>query len=673
MDPAALVGETLDQRYRVEDVLGEGGMGIVVRAHHLALDQPVAIKLMRSDAEPTWPRRFIREARASARIDSEHVVRVFDVGCLDDGTPFLVMELLEGRDLEAVVADGQLAIEDAVRYGLHVCDALRAAHALGIVHRDVKPANLFLTRRADGSPCIKLLDFGISKEPEQLASEQLAPRSLTGVHAVLGSPQFMSPEQLASSRDVDPRADLWSLGATLFELLTLEHAFPGESLAELCTAIMRDAPRRLRDYRPEAPPELEDALVRCLTKDPDERVGSAEELAALLAQVLAPSERPPASDAPPARTSAPPSERPRRTSEAPSVYVCEAPESEPPPAPRPRPPTMVMDFDEDSWFEDEVTPAATVRPVTKPTEEPRRRPWSVAGALAAGLVLGGLTAAWRFVTPPSLLTMPSPAQALAVIYEDPAPAPAVAGATQEPSRFTDSVPLGEELRARLEDGLGKASEALAAGRTAEARRHAKDVITELGRIGVRPSSVVSSVGARAELVLGRVEGAAVLAALAKVDDVLAAQQRIAEVRHLLSRASAAYDRVGNWGVRSFFRCALVDTAALDLAAGQTYLERIERARTPGERAWLVKAAVAFFRDARVVYRHAHDVPAETTLCLGEAKQGHAEAKHQLAALAQSYPELAGDAPPKKSSAPTKVMPMRSAKVRSAGGRPTKRH
>jgi hypothetical protein len=288
-----------------------------------------------------------------------------------------------------------------------------------------------------------------------------------------------------------------------------------------------------------------------------------------------------------------------------------------------------------------------------------------------GLVIGGLVAASRWSASPSLLSLQLPAQSLVVTAPKPAPAPVAGAVAQEPSRFTESVPLGDELRTRLEDSLAAANDALAAGRTDTARRLAREVVSELGRVGVRPSSVVSSVGARAELVLGRVEGAAVLALLAKLDDSLG-HNRVAEVKRLVARAAAAYDRVGNWGVRSFFRCALVDTGALGLAAGQIYAERVERARTPAERAWLVKAAVAFLRDARQVYRHAHDVPAETTLCLEEAKQGHAEAKQKLALIAARHPEAA-EPPPRKASPSTKGMPTRSAKVRSAGGRPTRRH
>jgi len=162
--PGVLPGETLAGKYRVERVLGSGGMGIVLAARHLQLDERVAIKLLRPELARNGPvnARFVREARAAVKIKSEHVARVFDVGTLPDGAAYMVMEHLEGSDLAALVcAEGRLAEATAAEYVLQACEALAEAHALGIVHRDLKPGNLFLARRADGSPCVKVLDFGI--------------------------------------------------------------------------------------------------------------------------------------------------------------------------------------------------------------------------------------------------------------------------------------------------------------------------------------------------------------------------------------------------------------------------------------------------------------------------------------------------------------------------------
>jgi len=255
------LGDILAGKYRVEQVLGVGGMGVVVAAHHLHLDERVAIKFLlpevaRQGGEPVA--RFMREARAAAKIRSEHVGRVTDVGALDDGTPFLVMEYLEGSDLSKILEQGgPLAVEDALDYVLQACEALAEAHAIGIVHRDLKPANLFLARRADGSPCIKVLDFGISKMNDIRGD-------MTRTRATLGSPLYMSPEQLVSTGDVDARADLWSLGVILFELLTGKLPYEAETMPQLVAQVLQNAPARLRSLRADISVELDAVVMRCL-------------------------------------------------------------------------------------------------------------------------------------------------------------------------------------------------------------------------------------------------------------------------------------------------------------------------------------------------------------------------------------------------------------------------
>jgi serine/threonine protein kinase len=274
-------GDVLAGRFRVERVLGAGGMGVVVAAHHLQLDRRVALKFLLPEIarQQSVVARFGREARAAARIQSEHVARVLDVGTLEDGRPYLVMEYLEGRDLEAEVkARGPLPVATTVDWVLEACEALAEAHAAGIVHRDLKPANLFLTRRADGGPVIKVLDFGISKHTLLDAAGQGGP-ALTQTFAQLGSPRYMSPEQLRSSKDVDARADLWALGLIMHELLTGETAFDGTTLPELHVAILTQPPRPVRSLRADVPPELEAAISRCLEKDPAHRFANVAELA----------------------------------------------------------------------------------------------------------------------------------------------------------------------------------------------------------------------------------------------------------------------------------------------------------------------------------------------------------------------------------------------------------
>lgn len=274
------VGDVLAKKYRLERLVGEGGTGIVVAARHLQLDRVVAIKFLRTALASDEIRlRFEREARAIARIESEHVVLVLDVGTLDDGhSPYMVMEYLEGRDLARTLKeDGPLSVEDAVDCMLQVCEALEGAHANGIIHRDLKPANLFLTRRDDGGPHMKIVDFGVSKilDPKLLDA---GPQEVTSAFTVLGSPRYMAPEQLRSSKDVDGRADLWSLGAVLFQLLTGKYAFDAASSVSVSLAVLTEEPPLLRSLAPHVPAELEAVISRCLTKDRSGRFGTAAEL-----------------------------------------------------------------------------------------------------------------------------------------------------------------------------------------------------------------------------------------------------------------------------------------------------------------------------------------------------------------------------------------------------------
>jgi serine/threonine protein kinase len=277
-------GELVAGKYRLERQIGSGGMGVVFAAMHVHLEQRVALKFLHAEASenPEIVERFWREARAAVKIQSEHVARVMDIGHLEGGQPFIVMEFLEGDDLENIVkATGPLAVADAIRYLLHACEALAEVHAQGIVHRDIKPANLFLATRADGTCIVKLLDFGISKAaPSWTAAE--GARSLTNTSAVIGSPRYMSPEQLRSSRDVDARSDVWALGVTLFELLGGKSPFARGTMPEVCASILKDEPFSLRDIRPELPTDLETVIRRCLAKEPDGRYRNVAELAMAL-------------------------------------------------------------------------------------------------------------------------------------------------------------------------------------------------------------------------------------------------------------------------------------------------------------------------------------------------------------------------------------------------------
>ncbi|XYI03877.1 protein kinase domain-containing protein [Sorangium sp. So ce1128] len=272
-------GDVLLGKYRVESVLGRGAMGLVVAARHLALDDRVAIKVLlpRYVRDPEILQRFLREGRAAVRIRSRHVVRVADVGTLENGAPYLVMDHLEGRDLAAVLAEsGVLPVPVAIELVLQVCEALAEAHAQGIIHRDVKPSNLFLTCNADGSPCIKVLDFGISK------MTHAEDHALTRVGGMLGSPLYMSPEQLRSASDVDGRADVYSLGVVLFQLLTGRTPFVAQELAQLVYLVTQGEPLRPRALRPDIPEPLEQVLLAAIARDRDRRFPTIADLALAL-------------------------------------------------------------------------------------------------------------------------------------------------------------------------------------------------------------------------------------------------------------------------------------------------------------------------------------------------------------------------------------------------------
>jgi serine/threonine-protein kinase len=280
-------GEVVGDRYRVDDVVGVGGMGAVVSAVHLELGHKVAIKVLLPEAARNREAaaRFLMEARATVALRSAHVARAIDVGELPSGLPYIVMEYLDGRDLARVVADDGLpSVEQSIEYLVQACDAVAEAHGLGIVHRDLKPENLFLTTRRNGDPLVKVLDFGISKVAPT-ALEGKASRAVTKERVLLGSPAYMSPEQVRSSRDVDARTDIWALGAVLYFLLTGVEPFVADSTAEMFVRILQHTPEPPSQLRPGIPAALDRVVMRCLSLERDDRYASVEELAEALAHI----------------------------------------------------------------------------------------------------------------------------------------------------------------------------------------------------------------------------------------------------------------------------------------------------------------------------------------------------------------------------------------------------
>ncbi len=270
------IGSVIRGKYRVDRVIGKGGMGVVVAATHLGLDQVVAIKFLLPEmlTQPIVVERFAREARAASKIQSDHVARVTDVDTIEDGTPYMVMEYLEGRDLSFVRKKKQtIPVDAAVSYLLEASEAIIEAHRLGIIHRDLKPANLFLSKRADGKERVKVLDFGISK-----VGGGEGDVSVTQTQAIVGSAEYMSPELMLSAREADARSDVWALGVSLYEILTGRVPFLGESLTQVCALVLQVQPDPPSRTRAEVSPALDAIVMKCLEKDRNRRYQTVREL-----------------------------------------------------------------------------------------------------------------------------------------------------------------------------------------------------------------------------------------------------------------------------------------------------------------------------------------------------------------------------------------------------------
>lgn len=281
-----LVGRIIDAKYRILQPLGEGGMAQVFTAEHLVLEHPVAIKFLRRELaiDPEFAERFAREAKTIAQLNSEHIVKVLDVGHLEGAGPFMVMEHLEGEDLQTRLdRKGRLPLAEAIDYVIQAAEGLDQAHQKGIVHRDLKPGNLFLARSQRDDETIKLLDFGISK--------QTGASSLTQPQVAMGSPNYMAPEQLLGDKSLDGRSDVWSLGVVLYRLTTGVAPFTGQSIGEVYTRILHTEPRKPSEVCAGLPPAFDELVLRCLRKSAEGRPPNVRVMAAALREIAHPLSR----------------------------------------------------------------------------------------------------------------------------------------------------------------------------------------------------------------------------------------------------------------------------------------------------------------------------------------------------------------------------------------------
>ncbi|MBX3126409.1 MAG: serine/threonine protein kinase [Polyangiaceae bacterium] len=413
-------GDVVVDKYVVEDIIGDGGMGTVVRAAHRDLGIPVALKFLKPDwlDKEEVLQRFNREARAAVKLKGEHVARVLDVGKTASGIPFMVMEYLQGEDLGTVMNRGPAGLRDAADWVIEACDALGEAHAHGIIHRDVKPENLFLVEQ-HGRASVKLLDFGVSKFG---LTGDAAPEELGVTSQMIGTPLYMSPEQVRASKQVDHRADIWALGAVFYELLTGRPPFVAESLPEVCAMILEDDPPSASSLRPELPPEVDRVIARCLSKSAAQRYQSVTELAIDVLQFAHPRQHATLEHL----------TRVQRIAGLSSVRVPSVPPAEPS--------RVSLELGSTSLS---VTPLATATAVTLARPRQRLGRWAAGGVVAALAIILLSLAALRGKSAEATTT----AQPAASVQPTAPPAPEPTAAAAEPVASASAEPESEPATA----------------------------------------------------------------------------------------------------------------------------------------------------------------------------------------------------------------------------------
>ncbi len=281
LPPHDWVGSTIDGRYRIEETLGEGGMGFVYRAEDVKLHRPVAIKRLRPEyaTDQAALKRFEREALAATQIGNEHIIQVHDVVFQENAPPYMVLEYLKGGSLDQDITDNKETLGRVAHIAIQICDALDAVHWENIVHRDLKPENIFLISRGGNPDFVKVLDFGIAMVRRSFFGP---PARLTAPGYFMGTPQYMSPEQVEGRPDIDHRTDIYALGAILYFTLTGQPPFAGESFAGVVSSVCNDPPPSVAKWRDDLPPEIDAIIDKAMAKDRDQRFASALELKTVL-------------------------------------------------------------------------------------------------------------------------------------------------------------------------------------------------------------------------------------------------------------------------------------------------------------------------------------------------------------------------------------------------------